>query len=383
MPYARGRAEALAKALRDEDKVKALMSGMAEMTEPYGTAASLSRIYEGEADAFDYLAAVPVLGLPARAVKGMNRMNDIVRKLDENPYAELKDSDWDALNKADDYASMARSSRFMDLPQADQEGIESLMKAHGYPRDTAARIYYGLLPMDDASRMARAKDQGFDTSEVVYRGVNDPYKQNTGRTFSTDNPGVAGTYVENPQDIMDTYPTSGMGFKEGMDQVDKMSPAIYPMYRRPGMELDVDPGLNVRDGSAMNLEEPTQWSSIPTESLPEEVALRRLEPMSTDDVANFAERADYDSVRFQDIEDLGPNDWGEGMVSGIDPEAGDVVEQSATIYSNKPTDLRSVRAAFDPEAKDPTNIMAGIAGLSTTALMAELLRRQKDEEEAL
>jgi hypothetical protein len=41
----------------------------------------------------------------------------------------------------------------------------------GYPEEVAKRIVSGELPMDEASRMARATEQGYDTSRPVYHGT--------------------------------------------------------------------------------------------------------------------------------------------------------------------------------------------------------------------
>ena len=59
------RGRMLAKALREDPEFEQAKM-MAEFSEPYGTAAAVSRIAEGDADWLDYAAAVPVLGLPAR-----------------------------------------------------------------------------------------------------------------------------------------------------------------------------------------------------------------------------------------------------------------------------------------------------------------------------
>jgi hypothetical protein len=45
----------------------------------------------------------------------------------------------------------------------------------GFPRSTAEKIVRGNLPMDEASRMARAREQGFDVDTRYYHGT--PYAQ--------------------------------------------------------------------------------------------------------------------------------------------------------------------------------------------------------------
>jgi len=54
--------------------------------------------------------------------------------------------------------------------------IERLTKA-GYPEGTAKKIASGELPMDEASRMARAREQGFDVDTPLYRGSTVPERE--------------------------------------------------------------------------------------------------------------------------------------------------------------------------------------------------------------
>ena len=69
MPSRRSdRGEALAKAIRSDPEFYTAKL-MAEFSEPYGTASAIQRVLSGEGEALDYLAAVPVLGIPARWAK--------------------------------------------------------------------------------------------------------------------------------------------------------------------------------------------------------------------------------------------------------------------------------------------------------------------------
>lgn len=56
------------------------------------------------------------------------------------------------------------------------KAIERLVRA-GYPEGTAKKIVTGELPMDEASRMARAREQGFDVDTPLYRGSTVPERE--------------------------------------------------------------------------------------------------------------------------------------------------------------------------------------------------------------
>ena len=61
----------------------------------------------------------------------------------------------------------------------------------GFPEEVAKRIVSGELPMDKASRMKRAEEQGYDTSTPVYHGTDsdflefDPERSSYGQLYST------------------------------------------------------------------------------------------------------------------------------------------------------------------------------------------------------
>lgn len=49
--------------------------------------------------------------------------------------------------------------------------------ARGFPESTARKIATGELPMDEVSRMARAREQGFDVGNPVYHGTSTDFNQ--------------------------------------------------------------------------------------------------------------------------------------------------------------------------------------------------------------
>lgn len=64
------------------------------------------------------------------------------------------------------------------------------LTALGYPREVAERIVSGELPMDQASRMARAEAQGFNPNQVSYHGTDADFSEFIGSPYGSLGPGV-------------------------------------------------------------------------------------------------------------------------------------------------------------------------------------------------
>lgn len=60
--------------------------------------------------------------------------------------------------------NIIRKARGDDIAGA----VDDLQRISGFPEEVAQRIASGELPMDEASRLARASDQGY--GGVLYRG---------------------------------------------------------------------------------------------------------------------------------------------------------------------------------------------------------------------
>ena len=67
--------------------------------------------------------------------------------------------------------------------------VARLIRA-GYPEATARRIASGELPMDTASRMQRAQEQGFNTDEVQYHGTSSDFSEFTPSTVGNLGAGI-------------------------------------------------------------------------------------------------------------------------------------------------------------------------------------------------
>lgn len=304
----------LAKVLREQPEVG---GALMEFTEPYGTIASAGRIAEGNADAFDYLAAVPVLGLPARVA---GKSETLIK----------------AINK---------------------------LMAMGYPMETAEKIATGKLPMDYASRMKRMKDQGwtiegYHTGSPNIRGM-DPSLDPTGPNKRTH------SFIAKDPVVSNTYHN------------EKLNTATYPMVIRDegnvgvldaqGADWDDLRGKPFTD-SRGNIHplEPTYSEYADTsdayllgDSLGDDVVVIKNVTDHADNLAAARHTGDMRSYE-QTMEHL--------------RTPSDIVATSRPMRSK-------LAAAFDPDMLNSHNILASLTALPTTALIAALLRQQTEQEE--
>ena len=81
------------------------------------------------------------------------------------------------------------------------DAFAALVRA-GYPEDTARKIASGELPMDTASRMARAADQGFNPEEVFYHGTKADFNEFAPSDFGNVGPGV---YISRNPEVASNY----------------------------------------------------------------------------------------------------------------------------------------------------------------------------------
>ena len=91
--------------------------------------------------------------------------------------------------------------------------------SRGYPKDTAYRIANGELPMDRASRMERARQQGYDPDDIQYHGTQADIKEFIPSEYGALGPGV---YTTPSAEMADMY----ADLEDGS--------AIYPLLTRKG-----------------------------------------------------------------------------------------------------------------------------------------------------
>ena len=228
------------------------------------------------------------------------------------------------------------------------------------------------LPMDEASRMARAEAAGFE-GQTYYHGAKDtpdlPYfdridEYNTeghaGTIYGTSSPAVANTYVRR----------SNIGIDEG---------AIYPLLaRRDPNDPTINVGgvysripMSIRDEKGQRL----------IDVLPEAAEMDYLNAervTSTDAIASAMRDADFSMLRMENVVDRGPyypdatplgfevrsykdierqndfNKWNTEMLAEANEPATNIMVQD-------PTKLRSRFARFDPEFAHLSNLSAANA----------------------
>ena len=228
------------------------------------------------------------------------------------------------------------------------------------------------LPMDEASRMARAEAAGFE-GQTYYHGAKDtpelPHfdridEYNTeghaGTIYGTSSPAVANTYVRR----------SSAGIDEG---------AIYPlMARRDPNDPTINVGgvysripMSIRDEKGQRL----------IDVLPEAAEMDHLNAervTSTDAIASAMRDADFSMLRMENVVDRGPyypdatplgfearsykdierqnefNKWNREMLAEANEPATNIMVQD-------PTKLRSRFARFDPEFAHLSNLSAANA----------------------
>tara|TARA_R110002020_G_scaffold445445_1_gene657348 strand:- start:4061 stop:5047 length:987 start_codon:yes stop_codon:yes gene_type:complete len=219
-----------------------------------------------------------------------------------------------------------------------------------------AKIVEDALPLDYASRMARAKEGKF-SDDNVYRGLYGEYNPDKSGSYQmfTSSPQDAGEYGNN---------------------------VIQSKIRR-GNNLEVQGGgKNFNDIYVGGL--PSDVFDKLHPSIKESLTAR------TDDIAHAAKEAGYDSVTIKDIYDKADNetpikpkassDKGDRDILaelGIDPDDPILdgwessVSQNVDIprdYSTSnvdivfdPSNIRSVNAAFDPAKRSSSNLLASAA----------------------
>ena len=186
------------------------------------------------------------------------------------------------------------------------------------------------LPMDEASRMARAQEAGFDAGQPLYHGTGadfDAYRDNRRGNFFSDSPEIADIYA------------SGSTGGSVRGQSANAGPNIQPVMLG-GREISVS-DIGPDGGHGWNTDNLAK--TVPgVEKSPLGTYPRRLN--------EAAQREGFDRLRIDDMLDLGG-------------------EQTQWMSLN-PATIRSRFARFDPEFAHLGNLSAGVAGLGVVGLGA-------------
>ena len=179
------------------------------------------------------------------------------------------------------------------------------------------------LPMDTASRMARAKEMGFDTEKLLYRGTTEkgakaakPSFEAGEGVFLTDNPDVAEIF---------RYPREwGESITGKFDEVS-------------GEYIDIEPG-DLQELFA-RIKKPLRLNAKDAEKFTYDTAFQSK-------TIRNAKNSDYDSI----------------VVPSVKEGVGDWVEEGTTYVVLDPKNIRARSAKFDPSKKTSANLLAGAAG---------------------
>jgi hypothetical protein len=180
------------------------------------------------------------------------------------------------------------------------------LTSQGFPEDTAMRIATGELPMDAASRNARAVEQGYDPFETWYHGTADDIAAFDPAKSQSRDFGHAGkgTYVASHPGIARAYANTAAGSADAN---------IMPLRTSANNPLRI--------------------------SLEEKQALGQAGPSATAKLQQQAISEGFDS-----IEVIMPN--------------GEILEK--VIFD--PANIRSTNAAFDPANKGKSALLGGLGG---------------------
>ena len=270
-----------------------------------------------------------------------------------------------SVNAQFDPAKSNSTSLLASRPEAAIGGLLALT-AMGASEDADAGVVSsgtkavrGLLDMDTPSRMARAKEQGFDTDNVIYHA--------TTANFSAFDPKMAGSstgakdaaqgmwFADSPQATKyfggydDQIPTPeysdyilSMASKrknlEGMRDRGEISASEY---FRQGRDYRAASPAEPQNKFTEGYESGSQIIPSMVRGRLKEVDASNYSPDRFLDIAKSAKSEGYDGVKFNNINDM--------------DEAS--VRHSQTLIFD-PSNIRSVNAAFDPAKASSSNLLA-------------------------
>ena len=256
----------------------------------------------------------------------------------------------------------------------------------GYPDTTALKIVTGELPMDNASRMVRATEQG--KTDLAYHVSNHPMVKDGSGGYELTDKGLMSFDPERGKSLwLATDPYTPQSYaKRGTDS----DSASYPLLvDTRGMETAsaLLPAWRDRPDMAQH------WSTIhdPVVIGPDgkeitemygskQVPIYDNQTMDTDELAWHSQLRGADGVVINDVIDVGPNALtiNESLRNvGIDPKAwmeNRSREGGTSIAVNDSSKVRSLlSAAFDPDQVNSDNILATNPAATSLAGLLSLL----------
>ena len=240
MPSRRSdRGRALAAALRENPEEKLALA--AEFTEPYGTIASIDRISEGDADVFDYMAAIPVAGLPARYAKRFKKIQEAVDEAKKFKSREVV-TEMDI----DDFLDLAKKGydpgKAKGLKEVEQFDDVPYLNIERFDDGTKSRV----VGHEGRHRAMRLKELGEKTMPVRL-------KDSSVRWDQQDAPGTF-DYQDYWPDTLESESGDMLGdfpVKRGQwGAAERSGPLnMRSLERRPVLERKIDEALETVEGS--------------------------------------------------------------------------------------------------------------------------------------
>jgi hypothetical protein len=234
----------------------------------------------------------------------------------------------------------------------------------GYPESTAKKIASGELPMDQASRMARA-DEMFPASG--YHGTDSDisaFDLNRGGHATGANSAKQGVWIANDSRVADSYANHAAIDAKISRIVDQAHQAEkrgdYDEYERLIIEAeDKEQAWQYGGADARNLGQNTMPLRMRGNFFEYDAggeAYFALED-EVNDVIENARKQGYDGVTFKNLDDSAG--WS------------DMPADHTVVFD--PSNIRSTNAAFDPDQKDSSNLLAGLgaAGVGLGLMQSE------------
>ena len=264
----------------------------------------------------------------------------------------------------------AMAKQVLEMRAAGRAGdvTEEMMTA----ADPQYMFYNTPLPMDEASRMARGAEMGFNLEASLYRGDARPdltefdtgqfAREGIGVTSSTS-PNVAATYMTGDNPAMYSIVSSannplsldatGRNWT-GIPADAATNKGLLSEILPPENYLDEENLADFLSGTAVDWGDGTETSMAIT---------------NTNDVSRAAQAAGFDEVRFQNIVDRG----GAGRF-----HTGPANDPHTTVMTSNPTNIRSRFARFDPAFAHLRNLSAGVGGLGILSAMQDEQDRENE-----
>ena len=222
-------------------------------------------------------------------------------------------------------------------------GVGDVAKGAG----KAIRRAVSDLPMDEASRLARAREMGFDVNKPMYHGTYEDFDEFRPSSDGMLGPGV---YLTSAPEEASQYaqmianPLSNRFVSE--HKRGSLAPNVVPVFTRIEKPFDL-PSMSYEDEylPAMLRNAGINLPSSATKA---------------DAVKELLDRG-YDAVRVRDIYD--------GMFEF----------PTSNVNVLNPNQIRSQFARFDPTQRESANLLAGLAGLFGAGTAARMMNQNREE----